>query len=165
MRTSWRTRQARVAAACVVQLVLVGAAVWAPLSARLTGQEYLLAVAPVDPVDPFRGAYVRLGYPGLADALPEGSSLDGTVYVPLRRVGGVWEGGRAVRRRPDTGPYLRCAADHGWQLRCGIESLFASQQRARGLEGQLAEGAVARIRVDGRGNAAVISVGPDAGAR
>ena len=157
MSATWRTRRARVAAACAAQLLLVGAVVWAPLSARLTGEEYRLAVAPVDPIDPFRGAYVTLDYPGLADALPDDGSLTGTVYVPLERAGQLWEGGRAVRQRPRTGPYLRCASE-GWRVRCGIESLFASQERARELERQLVDGAVARVRVDGRGNAAVVAV-------
>lgn len=152
-------RRARVAAACALQLLLVGAAVWAPLSARLTGEEYLLAVAPVDPIDPFRGAYVTLDYPGLAAALPDSPPLHGTVYVPLERAGALWEGRRAVRQVPERGPFLRCDSD-GWRLRCGIESLFASQERARLVEHQLAGGAVARIRVDGRGNAALVSVEP-----
>ena len=39
--------------------------VWPPLSARLTGEEVALRVEPIDPIDPFRGAYVDLGYPDL----------------------------------------------------------------------------------------------------
>ena len=57
------SRAVRVGAVCLVQLALVGAAVAGPLSARLTGQELLLEVEPVDPIDPFRGAYVDLDYP------------------------------------------------------------------------------------------------------
>ena len=60
------SRAVRVGAVCLVQLALVGAAVAGPLSARLTGQEFLLEVGPVDPIDPFRGAYVDLDYPSLA---------------------------------------------------------------------------------------------------
>ena len=155
------SRRARVAAACLLQLLLVGVAVAPSLSARVTGEEYLLAVAPVDPIDPFRGAYVTLDYPGLADAVPDdGSGPRGTVYVPLRQAeGDLWAGGRAQDERPDSGPYLRCESE-GWRVRCGIESLFASQDRARELERELMNGAVARIRVDGRGNAAVVEVLP-----
>ena len=152
-------RRGLVAAATAVQLVLVGVAVREPLSARLTGEEYLLAVAPVDPIDPFRGAYVTLGYPGLADVLPDDGSLTGPVFVPLTRAGEVWRGEDAVEHRPDSGPYLRCESE-GWRVRCGIESLFASQGRARELEQQLRDGAVARIKVDGRGNAAIVAVEP-----
>ncbi len=62
------SRTGRVAVASLIQLALVPLAVAGPLSARLTGEEYLLEVAPVDPIDPFRGAYVALSYPGLRTA-------------------------------------------------------------------------------------------------
>lgn len=154
------SRRTRVVAACVLQLVLVGIAVAPSLSARVTGEEYRLAVAPVDPIDPFRGAYVTLQYPGLVESLPaDGWSTTGTVFVPLEPSGELWEGGRAQRQAPNSGPYLRCESE-GWRVRCGIESFFASQDRARELERELVDGAVARIRVDGRGNAAVVAVEP-----
>jgi uncharacterized membrane-anchored protein len=143
---------------CLLQLVLVAVAVWPQLSARLTGEEYRLAVAPVDPIDPFRGAYVTLDYPGLSR--PSDSPPSGELFVPLQRAtaGDVWEPLPAQLRRPAGGPYLRCDSD-GWRLRCGIESLFASQREAKRLERELAVGdAVARVRVDGRGNAAVVAV-------
>ncbi len=150
----------RLAVACLLSAGLVGLAVWPQLSARLDGETYALAVAPVDPIDPFRGAYVTLDYPGLEQARPtswSGGSVP--VFVPLRRLPGseLWTGGRAVREAPATGPYLRCDAGQG-RLRCGIESLFASQDEARRLEQDLADGAVARVRVDGRGNAAVVGL-------
>lgn len=154
---AWRSRAVRVAAACVLQLVLVAVAVAPSLSARLAGEQYRLQVAPVDPIDPFRGAYVALDYPGL----PSVEDLSGTVFVPLEPVAGtdLWRGGTARREPPAVGPYLRCKAD-GWRLRCGIESLFASQEEARRLERELVDGAVARVRVDGRGNAAVVGLDP-----
>jgi uncharacterized membrane-anchored protein len=160
--TVLRSSAARLAVACVLSAGLVGLAVEPQLSARLTGDTYELAVAPLDPIDPFRGAYVTLDYPGLAEARP--TSWDGgetPVFVPLRRAAGsdVWTGGRAVREAPSTGPYLRCDAGQG-RLRCGIESLFASQDEARRLERELADGAVARVRVDRRGNAAVVGLRP-----
>ena len=155
------SRRVRVGAACLLQLLLVGVAVAPSLSARVTGEEYLLAVAPVDPIDPFRGAYVTLGYPGLAGAVPDdGTGPRGTVFVPLERAGGdLWEGRRARAERPENGPYLRCESE-GWRVRCGIESLFASQARAREPERELMGGAVARIRVDRRGNATVLGIEP-----
>ena len=156
------TRTTRLAAVCAVQAVLVAGAVAPQLSARLTGDEYRLDVAPVDPVDPFRGAYVALDYPGLQlpdqelDDRDPGDRPEGTVFVPLVRDGDVWRGGTPDTAPPSAGPYLRCHADR--QLRCGIESLFASQDEALRLERELADGAVARVRVDGRGNAAVVAV-------
>ncbi len=64
----------KVGAVALVQLALVGVAVAPRLSARLTGDEYRLRVAPVDPIDPFRGAYVDLDYPDL--------DLDATTRSP-----------------------------------------------------------------------------------
>jgi uncharacterized membrane-anchored protein len=44
-------------------------------------------------------------------------------------------------------------------LRCGIESLFLPQSRARAVEGAVLDGqAVARVKVDRRGNAALMAV-------
>ena len=157
--TGLSSPRVRLGVAVLLQAVLVAAAVAPQLSARVTGEELLLEVAPLDPIDPFRGAYVTLAYPGL----PRGTERPlprGTVFVPLEQDGGeVWRGERVLESAPDTGPYLRCSSD-GFALSCGIESLFASQERARRLEQQLAEGAVARVRVDSRGNAAVQEVLP-----
>ena len=161
--TLLRSPAARLVAACLLSAALVPLSVWPQLSARLTGETYDLAVAPVDPMDPFRGAYVTLDYPGLSQAQPTSwSGRDEPVFVPLRPVPGseLWTGGRALREPPATGPYLRCDTGQG-RLRCGIESLFASQQEALRLEQDLADGAVARITVDGRGNAAVLGLRPD----
>ena len=55
----------RLGAVCLLQLGLLGGVLWPQLSARVAGEEYRFAVEPVDPIDPFRGAYVVLGYPDL----------------------------------------------------------------------------------------------------
>jgi uncharacterized membrane-anchored protein len=176
----------RVAAAALASLALVPVAVAGPLSARLTGEEYLLEVAPVDPVDPFRGAYVALEYPGLPHGRPAPESWEGAeefersegaegsegyeehdrstsgevVYVPLQRSGEVWVGLTPVSRPPASGPFLRCN-DEYWRLRCGIESWFLPQDEAYALEQEVRQGrVVARIRVDSRGNAALVDVEP-----
>ncbi|NHA66735.1 GDYXXLXY domain-containing protein [Phycicoccus flavus] len=161
-------RPVRVAAAVLVQAALVLVAVQAPLSARLTGEEVRLRVEPVDPYDPFRGAYVDLGYPDLPDQ--PGTSFEddpdvvdpverGVAYVPLVPRGEVWVGGPVQRTRPADGPYLTCD-DSDWRLRCGIESLFLPQDAAAGAERELRQGAVATVRVDGRGNAALLGIEP-----
>ena len=154
------SRTGRVAIATLVQLALVPLAVAGPLSARLTGEEYLLEVAPVDPIDPFRGAYVALSYPGL----PEGDELrhrdrgGGVVYVPLVRSGETWTGARAVAERPEAGPFLRCKDEYS-QLRCGIDSWFLPQDEALAMERAVSGGrAVATVRIDSRGNAALVDV-------
>lgn len=157
-----------VAALVAAQLALVAVAVAPQLSARVSGQTYILRVSPVDPIDPFRGAYVALDYPDLrtpgAPGPEEGGSgqgLDdgksGEVFVVLREDGGVWVADDVTRERPPSGTYLRCD-DSRWDLRCGIESLFASQDRAIELEETLAGGAYAEVRIDSRGNAALVDV-------
>jgi len=152
----------RLSVACLLSAVLAAVAVWPQLSARTRGELYELAVAPVDPIDPFRGAYVTLDYPGLQQARPTSwSGRYEPVFVPLQQAAGsdLWTGGRAVREAPASGPFLRCDAGEG-RLRCGIESLFAPQDEAQRLERDLADGAVARVRVDDRGNAAVVGLRP-----
>jgi uncharacterized membrane-anchored protein len=155
------SRSSRVVAAVLVQLALVPVAVADQLSARLTGEEYLLEVAPVDPIDPFRGAYVALAYPGLPsgqELFERQADLGDVAYVPLRESEGLWVGLPPVAARPDSGPFLRCT-DDGWRLRCGIESWFLPQDEAYALEQSVREGrAVATVRVDGRGNAALVDV-------
>jgi len=161
------SRRVRVALVALVQLVLVAAAVAGPLSARLTGRQYLLRVAPLDPIDPFRGAYAALTYPDLVPAssadgtVPStevGSRSSGTVFVSLVADGAVWRGRALSRRAPASGPYLRCH-DNSWQLRCGIESWFLPEGKAAAAGRAVSAGnAVAVVRVDGRGNAALVEV-------
>jgi hypothetical protein len=53
---------------------------------------------------------------------------------------------------------LRCH-DDGWQLRCGIESWFLPQPKAAAAGQALVEGrAVAVVRIDAQGNAALVGV-------
>ena len=160
-------RIAVTAVIAVSQLALVGVGVAPQLSARLTGDTYLMTVAPLDPIDPFRGAYVSLDYPDLRHdssesfgttglgALDDGE--EGDVYITLVQQGDVWAADRWTRERPQDGPYLACD-DRSWQIRCGIESYFLPQDKATATEELLRDGAVAEVRVDGRGNAAVVDV-------
>ena len=160
-------RTALTALIAVSQLALVGVAVAPQLSARVLGDTYLVRVAPIDPIDPFRGAYVALDYPDLRHddsqsfgepglgALEDGK--EGDVYVSLVEEDGVWIAGEWSRERPEDGPYLACD-DRSWQVRCGIESFFLPQDEARETERLLQDGAVAELTVDSRGNAAVVDV-------
>jgi uncharacterized membrane-anchored protein len=151
----------------LLQLVLVGVGVWPQLSARATGDEIRLRVQPLDPIDPFRGAYVTLSYPDLVrnestgDAGGMGSMEDGDsgeVFAVLRRDGELWAAERWTRERPDDGLYLRCS-DRGWQIECGIESWFLPQDEARAMEDDIRTGdVVATVKVDSRGNAALVDV-------
>ena len=140
----------------VAQLVLVGVGVAPQLSARLIGDSYLIEVAPLDPIDPFRGAYVALDYPSLRH---DSSSSDehGDIFVTLAQEGEVWVARDWSRERPDEGPYLACD-DRDWLVRCGIESFFLPQDKAAETEILLRDGAVAEVRIDSRGNATVVDV-------
>lgn len=165
------SRPLAVAGAVIVQVALAIVAVGPQLSARLTGTEYRLAVAPVDPIDPFRGAYVELTYPGLpspdpgtdteADADADaGTDAGDVVFIPLVRDGALWKGGRPLTTRPSS-PYLACRSSGGAAPDCGIGSLFVPQGKARRIERDIDAGRLAAvIRVDSRGHAAVIRLVP-----
>jgi len=144
------------AAVVAVQAGLVGAAVAPQLSARLVGETYHFRVAPLDPIDPFRGAYVTLSYPDLQRDVPGGD--DGPLYIALADDGGVMVADAFLRERPSGDqPYLACDYD-GWRVECGIESLFLPQDEAAAMEDLLFDGAIAEVRIDGRGHAALIAV-------
>jgi uncharacterized membrane-anchored protein len=162
------SRAVRIGAVVLAQLALVAVAVWAPLSARVTGEQVTLRVQPVDPIDPFRGAYVELSYPDLPDqafssdpSVEEQQVLDedrGPAYVPLTQAGAVWLGGPVVRTPPADGLYLACD-DSDYRLRCGIESWFLPQDEAAGLQDALRGGtARATVKVDDSGHAALVAV-------
>jgi uncharacterized membrane-anchored protein len=152
------------AAVLVLQLLLTLVAVLPQLSPRVSGTEVTLRVGPVDPIDPFRGAYVDLDYPDLPR--PDHSRTEererGTAYVPLRQEGDVWVGGRVQRERPE-GVFLTCD-DSGWRLECGIESWFVGQSAARDIEDGMRDAdARATVRVDRWGNAAIVGLRPHEG--
>ena len=69
----------------------------------------------------------------------------------------MWAADAWTRDRPADGPYLACD-DRSWQIRCGIESWFLPQDEAAATEDLLRDGAVAEVRIDSRGNAAVVDV-------
>lgn len=156
---------ARLVGVVLVSLALVALAVLPQLTARLAGEEYQLRVAPLDPIEPFRGAYVALAYPDLQLVDDEGTAIDpmndgerGDTYISLVREGDLWVAGEFTRERPAEGPYLACS-DRDFQLNCGIDSWFLPQDDARELEDAVRNGtAIATLRIDGRGNAALIDV-------
>ena len=148
----------------VVQLVLTLVAVLPQLSPRVSGTEVALRVGPIDPIDPFRGAYVDLDYPDLPDPRFDASGAQdpGAAYVPLRQEGEVWVGEPIQRSEPE-GLFLRCD-DSGWRLECGIESWFVGQSMAVDLEESVMDqSAIATVRVDRWGNAAIVALTPPNG--
>lgn len=151
----------KLAAVATAQLALVGLGVAPQLSAHTTGDEYRFRVEPYDPIDPFRGAYVDLTYPDLALNLPDdgGEEPDETtLYLTLVEQDGEWVKGDTLTERPSDGPYLACD-NHGWRLRCGIESYFLPEDQAASFQELVGSGdAVAVVKVDSRGHAALIRV-------
>ncbi len=154
-----KRRMVTVAVVAVLQLVIVGVAVAPRLSAYARGEEYLLRVAPVDPVDPFRGAYVDLTYPDLqpGNGRRADRPTEGTTFVPLVPDGDFWVAAGYESDRPADGPYLTCHSN-GFDVSCGIESWFTSQEEALRLEAEVADGAVATVRIDDRGNAVIVAL-------
>lgn len=147
----------KLAGVVAVQAVCVAAGVAPQLSARTTGEEYLLRVEPADPIDPFRGAYVALGYPDID--VPSDQVKGDTVFVTLVEEDGVWVQESFSTTRPASGPYLMCDA-HSWNINCGIDSYFLPQDDAAHFDQLVRDGkAVATIRIDGRGHAAIVGLG------
>jgi hypothetical protein len=156
----------RVVVAVSAQLVLVAVAVWAPLAARATGEEVRLRVQAVDTLEPFADAYVEVAYPdlpGQPGPAVEGEAYwnnpdRGVAYVPLRQQGPVWIGGEVVRTPPASGRYLSCD-DSGWRLQCGIETAYVATSASQELRDALRAGdAVATVKVDAGGHAALVGV-------
>lgn len=153
-----RSRTARVVAVVLIQFGIVGLAVADQLSARLTGEEYQFRVEPLDPHDPFRGAYVTLSYPDLQPQNSWSANDDGEVFLPLRKKGEFWTATRATQKRPVDGPYLTCT-ENGGSIDCGIDSWFVPQDKATALEDAIRKGeVVARVKIDDRGHAALVAV-------
>lgn len=158
------------AVVATAQAMLIGVAVAPQVWARTTGDTYVVRVAPVDPIDPYRGAYVALKYPDLharggrlrASGLKrEDDGINHPVYITLRQEGEVWVADEIGRTRPDEQPYLACAST--WTISCGIESWFLPQDEALRMERDLAKGGYAELKVDGRGHAALVDVRADVG--
>lgn len=150
-----RFRGLAIALAVQGLLILVVAGPW--LLPRLRGDEYRLQVAAVDPQDPFRGAYVDLRLRGV----PTYTERDGRVYIALRRnPDGTYRGSGTRTAKPARGPFLRCDVGDG-DVGCGIDSFFASAEEAKRLERVLARrGAIARVKIDGAGRAALVDLQP-----
>lgn len=156
-------RTVLVALVALCQLALVGVGVAPQLSARVNGETVLLKVAPVDPIDPFRGAYVVLDYPDLdaPDGFEGGNGPWHHLFITLEERDGVAVGTAWSKTRPTSGLYLTCAPTT-WPVTCGIESWFVSQDEAQQIERDVASGhAVAEVRVDSRGNAALTGLRTD----
>jgi uncharacterized membrane-anchored protein len=141
---SRRRRIALVAVVCF-QLALPLALAGLAAADLAFGQEIRLRAEPVDPLDVFRGNYVVLRYE--ISSLPVlGEVGQGeTVCARLEESDGEWHASYADPARPsgtvicgrarnDAGPGETVAIEYG------IETYYASAERAREIEGSIARG-------------------------
>jgi len=135
----------RLGAAIGVQLLILALVPARQVMASWRGQELTLATAPVDPHDPFSGAYVRLAYqaerllPGMpGPAVDEGS----LVYVVVERAEPAWRL-VAIAAEPPPPASGRAALRATWHAGgARIESagrLYLTSEKAQAAERALAE--------------------------
>lgn len=140
-----RRRRLALLAVVGVQLALPLALAGLAAADLAFGREIRLRAQPVDPLDVFRGNYVVLRYE--ISTLPVlGEVRRGqSVCVRLQESGDEWRGTYADPGRPsgtvicgrardDAGPGDRVGVEYG------IETYYASADRARELEGSIARG-------------------------
>ena len=124
----------------LVFLALVAAQLLVPLGmigvnelALATGTKVTLLTRPIDPLDPFRGRYVALGYEisSLADLRARPGS---TVWVELEPRGDRWVARRVHTSEPETDrPFIRGVVRDG-RVVYGIETFYADEDEAPRLE-------------------------------
>jgi uncharacterized membrane-anchored protein len=140
---------ALVALQALVPLGLIG---WNE-AALARGTEVTLRTVPVDPLDLFRGRYVRLRYEISRLPVPPGTEPGDTVYVALRRDGERWTGDRATRE-PPAGTFIRGTVADGL-ITYGIETYYADEDEAPRLERESRQGLDVRVVLDDDGKARI----------
>ena len=157
------------AAAIVLQVIVLAGLVASAAMPLWTGTEVRVATLPVDPRSMFRGNYARLNYD--FSTLPE-DALDGVgelragevVYVRLESgEDGLHRYAGASLERPAEGVFLRGRVQRGrapYRVRYGIEAFFAPKEEALRLEEELREGGVAVLKVSAKGRAAIEDIVP-----
>ncbi len=136
----------------VLQLVVLGFMAGEREWILHRGQVIYLRTAPLDPVDPFRGSYVRLDYDigHIPTNLVRGGWLGKTtdrltqekrVYVSLKQAeGGVATVDYLSEEKPAEGLFLRGKLDRYWRpssvltVRYGLEAFFAQPDKAKQME-------------------------------
>ncbi len=129
--------------ACLAQLGLVVRAIADYETTLAEGEPLRFALAPVDPVDPFRGRYVALRFELERVRLPVTPEMGAADWVYL--VLGVGEDGLAEARQlragpPSDGPYLRLrlvyydAVDGVAHLAFPFDRFYAEESKAPHIE-------------------------------
>ena len=146
----------------VVPLAMIG---WNE-AALARGTPVRLKTAPLDPVDLFRGRYVRLNY--TISFLPTTGRVRAgdTVYVVLTERGDFWSGDVATTRRPGSGTFIRGRVAGAFSGRArieyGIETYYTDEDEAPRLERE-ARALYVDVRLDDDGDARIAGVEPAGG--
>lgn len=147
---------------CVLTGMVVNAAL--PL---WTGKEIRIKTIPVDPRSMFRGDYARLRYEysRLCKAQQKELSAHRTgdvVYVIFKPGNNdIYRFDTVVTQKPESGVFIRGRLETqygGSRVKCGIEALFATGQKARQIEENMQNGGVAILMVTDSGRARIIDV-------
>jgi uncharacterized membrane-anchored protein len=142
-----------VAIQALVPLGLIG---WNEL-ALARGTEVTLRTVPVDPIDLFRGRYVRLGYEISRLPVEPGTEHGDTVYVLLREVDGVWTGEQGTREPPGGGTFIR-GTYTGGTIEYGIGTYYADEDEAPRLEAEAGRGLLVHVVLDDDGRARISGI-------
>jgi GDYXXLXY protein len=123
-----RFESAAVAAAVVLQLIVLIAMILGRTVPYVGAQTVLLHVEPVDPRDLLRGDYVTLGY--AFNQIPMGSFKEGqAVYVTLvpEPDGRHYRAGQYLTQPPSSGVFIRGTARGNRRATYGIESYYVQE--------------------------------------
>ena len=152
-----------VAVQAVVPLAMIG---WNE-AALASGTPVRVKTVPLDPVDLFRGRYVRLNYTISSLRAGEPFRAGQTVYVELTDRGDFWSGDVATTTRPEQGTFIRgraLADSSTWPVRIeyGIETYYTDEDEAPRLERE-ARSLYVDVRLDDDGGARIEGVAPAPG--
>ena len=123
-----------IAAAVVLQFVVLMSMVVRNALPTFGSPTVLLRVVPVDPRDLMRGDYVILGYE--ISTMPNYAEPGATVYTLLQpeRDGRHYRGVAVVTEPPTSGRFIRGTCLGGNRIRYGIESYFVQEGKGKAYE-------------------------------
>jgi uncharacterized membrane-anchored protein len=140
----------------LVFIALVAAQALAPLAMAAAKEANLafgatvrLRTVPVDPLDVFRGRYVRLRYEISQLPAQPGARAGDTVYVVLAHSDDAWSGSQATLTRPGEGATFirgrvvsRLDGAAEAEIEYGIETAYVDERKAARYEQAAREGTV-----------------------
>jgi uncharacterized membrane-anchored protein len=160
----WCTRNWRplIGLASALQVSVIVGMVAAQAYPQLTGNTYLLKVAPVDPRDFFRGDYVTLGYEIGRNAPGNFPSQEGkAVYVTLEKDadGETWKAREYLDAPPKEGVFIRGTRQSFGRILFGTEAYFVQEGEGKRWENLIRERKVlARVAIAPNGVAKLVEL-------